>query len=78
MNDWRLTNQFNYLFKKQLVKCKFEQDGNQDHEHCSFCWEKFGNNMLQEGYCTEDRYYWVCSQCYDDFKEMFEWTIDHK
>ena len=51
-----------------------------DHEHCVFCWEKFylDENCLQAGYCTrpknEPGAYWICPECYEDFKGLFGWT----
>ncbi len=50
-----------------------------DHEHCVFCWDKFSahDNCLKEGFCTAKENspdaYWICPQCYNDFKEMFGW-----
>lgn len=77
MNDWRLTNQEKYLRKANLLKCNILQYPEKDHEHCSFCWDKFGKNidMLKEGYCTTDSYHWICETCYNDFKDMFKWTV---
>lgn len=52
-----------------------------DHEHCAFCWDKFYLNetCLQEGYCTHPQNtrsaHWICPACYEDFKEMFGWTL---
>jgi hypothetical protein len=49
-----------------------------DHDHCSFCGAKFMEtgtpDTMHEGYSTQEDYYWVCSTCFEDFKEMFEWT----
>lgn len=77
MEDWRLTNQMKYLYKKTLMRVSFLEYPEKDHEHCSFCWEKFSrlNETLKEGYCTEDAKDWVCDKCFDDFKEKFEWTV---
>lgn len=44
------------------------------HEHCAFCWSKATTDTVCEFYCTKDMMYWVCKQCYDDFKEKFGWT----
>lgn len=76
-NDWRITNQMNYLYRLKLEKVIFEKTENTDHEHCEFCWEKFGDSPenLHVGYATPDRYYWICETCFHDFKEMFEWSI---
>ena len=54
---------------------------NWDHAHCVFCWAKFylHEECLQEGYCTRPQNCrdadWICPKCYEDFKEMFGWTI---
>ena len=74
-NDWRLTNQMNYLFRKRLIKGGFKpyREG-WEHEHCEFCAERI-DITAPEAYSTEDRYYWVCSECYHDFKTMFEWEV---
>lgn len=52
-----------------------------DHEHCIFCWEKFylRGAGLKYGYCTGQRNSrdadWICPTCYEDFREMFGWTL---
>ena len=78
MKDWRLTNQLDYLFKRRLKRKNFLMFPQKDHEHCSFCWEKFGHeeNMLNWGYCTEDTEHWICEQYFQDFKDMFCWGED--
>jgi hypothetical protein len=78
MDDWRLTNQKDYLFRRKLKRCAFSSFPQKDHEHCSFCWEKFGHgeDMLKIGYCTEDGENWVCDACYKDFKDSFEWQAE--
>ena len=74
-NDWRLTNQINYLSNKKLIKSKFAPyNENWEHEHCSFCYEKIDENTSQ-AYCTEDRYHWICTECFNDFKSIFEWEV---
>ena len=49
------------------------------HDHCFFCWAKFsvkdGPETLDEGYSTEDEYRWICSTCFEDFKDRFHWTV---
>ena len=76
--DWRLTNQINYLYHVKLRKAEFKKDANHDHAHCEFCWDKFGeeSDMLHTGYCTLDKYRWICEQCFQDFKDQFQWVID--
>ena len=43
------------------------------HEHCEFCWEKALTDKECSFYCTEDMRYWVCEECFNDFKEKFNW-----
>ena len=75
--DWRLTNQMNYLYRATLKKVDFKGTATNDHEHCEFCWEKFGVNegLQKSGYCTLDEYHWICEQCFQDFQEQFEWKV---
>ena len=53
-NDWRLTNQMNYLFRKKLIKGAFRpyREG-WEHEHCEFCTERI-DNTTDEVYSTLD------------------------
>lgn len=76
--DWRLTDQEEYLLKRILYlrKWRAPSDG-WDHDHCEFCGEMFSEfpDTLHEGYTTADGYYWVCRQCFADFRERFQWTV---
>lgn len=74
-NDWRLTNQMNYLFRKKLIKRRYEpfREG-WEHDHCEFC-EGLIDFSVPFAYATENNYNWICQECYEDFKEMFQWTV---
>lgn len=74
-NDWRLTNQMNYLYRKVLKKQAFKvyRDG-WEHEHCEFCSKRIDKNT-KVAYSSENNYYWICKKCYEDFKNLFEWTV---
>ena len=77
-NDPRITNQYKFLYGKSLVQKAFVCKGNWDHEHCAFCWDRFSEyeGDLHEGYVTaDDKYTWICSECFEDFKEMFQWEL---
>lgn len=76
-NDWRLANQMNYLYRVSLKKVVFRASDTNDHEHCEFCWVKFGEGKesKKSGYCTLDGYHWICNECFQDFKELFEWNL---
>ena len=78
MNDWRLRGQERYLQGVSLTKSEYKpyRDG-WDHDHCEFCNAKFSMTIDQcqtEGWSTLDKYHWICSSCYEDFKEEFEWS----
>ena len=45
------------------------------HDHCSFCLEKALTDKPCTFYCTEDMYYWICEECFQDFREKFNWTV---
>lgn len=76
-NDWRLTNQLEYLFSKTLKKAVYAPSGSHDHAHCEFCFSKFGagEHLLKTGYCTMDGYHWICNQCFYDFRQQFQWRL---
>lgn len=77
-NDWRVNRQRKYMEGISLQWKPFVPYRG-DSDHCEFCWAKFMNvdtpDVLREGYSTPDNYYWICKNCYDDFKEMFGWKI---
>jgi len=74
-NDWRLTNQKNYLSKKKLLHTTYKSNNESwDHDHCSFCMENI-DATTGYAYCTPDNYYWICETCFNDFKKMFEWEV---
>ena len=79
-NDWRIVNQDKYLFRRHLVKCCFTDSEKYDHAHCSFCWEKFGNaeGMTRMGYRVVDGPWWVCENCFNDFRNRFEWKTNER
>jgi hypothetical protein len=81
-SDWRLQGQERYLQGVRLFHRQYHSDSKNphwDHDHCEFCFAKFmvadHPEALHEGYCTEDEYRWVCSQCLADFRERFKWSV---
>jgi hypothetical protein len=76
-DDWRLQGQEDYLKGKTLYFRKFIGTEKWDHEHCVFCSEKIMDSpeAEKEGYTTQDKYYWICKECFKDFKDMFKWKI---
>ena len=43
------------------------------HEHCDLCWEKALTDINCTFYVTDDMKHWICEQCFNDFKEKFNW-----
>jgi len=76
LNDWRLQGQERYLKSAVLFYKNYADRKTQtDHDHCEFCWAKFSDTIpdaLRSGYTTIDNYRWICLQCFNDFKEMFQ------
>ena len=73
-DDWRIRNQETYLTNRSFYLHQYEpRSEKDDHAHCEFCWEKFSlyEGTSHAGYSTLDDMYWICTQCYDDFAEMF-------
>ena len=78
--DWRLKGQERYLQGRSWSRRKYARPRpDWDHDHCCFCnatfMETAAPDVLDEGYTTDDSYYWVCSPCFEDFKGMFAWTL---
>ncbi len=75
-NDWRLTNQMNYLYEKKLELKSYQpyREG-WEHDHCEFCCETIDVNS-PDAYTTEDNYHWICQECFNDFKDMFKWELE--
>lgn len=71
--------QESYLKGRSLVKRSYVPlSETSDHEHCRFCWEKFGEHEgnLRDGYvAVDDPHIWVCPECFEDFKELFDWML---
>ena len=78
INDWRIRWQEDYLKGRTFYFHEYSMWSEQwNHEHCEFCWKKIGQDedTCHEGYSTLDDYYWVCTDCFQDFKEYFAFQI---
>ena len=79
--DWRILAYNGFMNGQIFEKEKFVSSEKNDHEHCEFCYKKITdlNNLNEEidrfGYVYKDvkknRSYWLCEECYSDFKERF-------
>jgi hypothetical protein len=88
-DDWRLRNQADWLAGVAIVCGRFRQTAEDfDHAHCEFCWAKFMDpeyrairgyqtpeDVLKEGYHTQDGYRWICNSCFEDFQDIFRWKV---
>jgi len=78
-NDWRLQGQEKYLTNRKLMRIPyFRWSKTWDHDHCDFCFATFSeyDGDLHEGYVTADnKRTWICPECFEDFKEMFQWEL---
>ncbi len=82
-DDWRRQGQERYLKRVALGWRKYiPYRKGWDHDHCAFCGAKFmesaDQDILTEGYATDDNYRWVCRQCFEDFRDEFEWKVTNK
>lgn len=62
-----------------------------DHDHCAFCFAKFlpeevkadwpqrprweWDAIVTEGYTTTDRFWWICTRCFNDFDHLVQWVV---
>jgi hypothetical protein len=79
-NDWRLQGQEAYLKGISLWWMKYSPySGTWEHDHCEFCGTKFMDednaDVITHGYSTNDKYRWICETCFEDFHDLFNWTV---
>ncbi|NMC57562.1 MAG: hypothetical protein GYA50_10105 [Eubacteriaceae bacterium] len=77
-NDWRLSDHDEFYNNLQLKHAQYKRPSESwDHDHCEFCFDKFSEyeGDLHEGYCTLDNYHWICEVCFNDFKDLFNWSV---
>ena len=75
MEDWRLSRgQDDYLsgvvFHKERMLPQPQDLG--FHKHCELCWttlSPYGTDE-HEGYVSENRQYWLCQSCFQEFKNI--------
>jgi hypothetical protein len=78
MSDWRLRDQEEYLHGVAPRLATYTPpSATWDHEHCEFCGETISAYAgdLHRGYTTLDSHFWICEQCFNDFKGSFAWTV---
>jgi hypothetical protein len=80
--DWRLMGQETWLTGRPLRWSEwFTNSPQNDHDHCEFCTGEFGavksdHVEFVTGYVTaDDNDHWICSACFEDFRDRFAWTV---
>jgi hypothetical protein len=64
-----------------------EYQGQNEHEHCVFCWKEFQvqtdepwrrgeREYLQYGFRTDDGNNWLCEECYYAVRDILEFTAE--
>jgi hypothetical protein len=77
-DDWRRQGQEKYLKDLKLLFRKYNPYRiGWEHDHCEFCGVKFSQSEADcnQGYSSIDGYHWICVECYNDFKDEFNWSI---
>ena len=77
-DDWRFRGQDEYLLNVRLVFSQYKRHSEPwDHDHCEFCGIKFSEHEgdLHKGYSTLDQKWWICEECFKDFKDNFGWLV---
>jgi hypothetical protein len=78
-DDWRRQGQEKYLKGLSLFHRTYRPYRSEwEHDHCEFCGNKFSlsDRDLTKGYSTKDGYHWICGDCFEDFREEFNWQVE--
>ncbi|MBQ7362817.1 MAG: hypothetical protein IJW48_00030 [Clostridia bacterium] len=65
-----------YLHNKKL-QLKSVLLKKEEHYHCELCWNRLSSCVgdLQIGYYESLSKSWICETCYQEFKDLFGWSI---
>jgi hypothetical protein len=86
--DWRVGSgpvERERLYRANLRFAEYE--GQNDHEHCAFCWSEFylqtdepwrrgESEYLQYGLRSEGGNTWVCEECYYALRDILEFNAE--
>lgn len=74
-DDWRLLNDVDYLKRASVHPTDGEEiSGHAPHlKWCIFCLEPVRNNPHQWWFVPADLSCCICEECYNNFKDNFEW-----
>ncbi len=77
--DWRIMGQEGYLKKRTVFHKKFNVLTTPiGYRQCEFCYSIFSDEpgKLKHGYHEPISDSWICEDCFQDFKDMFQWTVE--
>lgn len=74
-DDWRLRDDVEYLKNKEINPTDGEEitQYSKHLKKCIFCWEEVWDTPHQWWFIPEDLSCCICEECYNDFKELFNW-----
>jgi hypothetical protein len=77
-DDWRLEgNEDLKGLELRFAKYKMPKP-DWDHDHCEFCYAKLMEpgtpDTIPSGYVTKNLE-WICPKCFDDLKDLFNWSV---
>lgn len=78
--DWRLLmGQEGYLMREHLQHRRFDRSiCIEDYDECAFCYSSFDEDKMHplDAYYCANQHTWICEECFNDFKELFHWTVE--
>ena len=69
-----------FMIGKTLYRRNFLPVPESDHEHCTMCGAKFSADSadLQTGFADADNVHWICTECFEEYKNEYGWTVSEK
>ncbi|MCJ8276800.1 MAG: hypothetical protein MJK18_08155 [Bdellovibrionales bacterium] len=69
-----------HLKNTNLYFLNYKSQKHWDHDHCVFCGviitDKKSDDFIDQGYFSKDCGDWICSSCFDEYKNKMRWTGD--
>lgn len=65
-----------FMVNAVMEKKDYKKSDLSEHEHCTMCGTKFSERTkdLHLGYVTKDGIHWVCSECFEYYKQEYGWS----
>lgn len=67
-----------FLVGQKLRRRTFSSTDICDHEHCNMCGAKISaqSSDIKSAFSTYDLRGWVCDECYEYYKDEYQWTLE--